>query len=79
MIGSPLTSRTAAAGLDVGHGPTIADRGVQYVSIKYTERSAEADLVPSVDSVGDSCDVVPKARFAATPSPRRSTGSTKLN
>jgi transposase InsO family protein len=31
-----------------------SDRGVQYVSIKYTERLAEAGLDPSVGSVGDS-------------------------
>ena len=40
-----------------------SDRGVQYVSIKYTERLAEAGFVPSVGSVGDSYDVVPEARF----------------
>jgi transposase InsO family protein len=33
-----------------------SDRGVQYVSITYTERLAEAGLVPSVGSVGDSYD-----------------------
>ena len=33
-----------------------SDRGVQYVSIKYTERLADAGLVPSVGSVGDSYD-----------------------
>src|SRR5215471_13281934 len=33
-----------------------SDRGVQYVSIKYTERLAKAGLVPSVGSVGDSYD-----------------------
>ena len=33
-----------------------SDRGVQYVSIKYTERLAEAGLVASVGSVGDSYD-----------------------
>src|SRR5690606_6714483 len=33
-----------------------SDRGVQYLSIKYTERLAEAGLVPSVGSVGDSYD-----------------------
>ena len=33
-----------------------SDRGVQYVSIKYTERLAEAGLEPSVGSVGDSYD-----------------------
>ena len=31
-----------------------SDRGVQYVSIKYTERLAEAGVEPSVGSVGDS-------------------------
>ena len=33
-----------------------SDRGSQYVSIKYTERLAEAGIEPSVGSVGDSCD-----------------------
>jgi transposase InsO family protein len=33
-----------------------SDRGVQYVSIKYTERLAEASVEPSVGSVGDSYD-----------------------
>ncbi|EPG3431816.1 TPA: IS3 family transposase [Pseudomonas aeruginosa] len=33
-----------------------SDRGVQYVSIRYTERLAEAGLEPSVGSVGDSFD-----------------------
>jgi putative transposase len=33
-----------------------SDRGAQYVSIKYTERLADAGLVPSVGSVGDSYD-----------------------
>ena len=33
-----------------------SDRGVQYISIKYTERRIEAGLVPSVGSVGDSYD-----------------------
>ena len=32
------------------------DRGVQYVSIVYTERLAEAGIGPSVGSVGDSYD-----------------------
>ena len=31
-------------------------RGSQYVSIKYTERLAEAGIEPSVGSVGDSYD-----------------------
>jgi len=33
-----------------------SDRGSQYVSIRYTERLAEAGIEPSVGSVGDSCD-----------------------
>ncbi len=33
-----------------------SDRGVQYVSIKHTERLIEAGLVPLVGSVGDSHD-----------------------
>ena len=33
-----------------------SDRGSQYVSIKYTERPAEAGIEPSVGSVGDSYD-----------------------
>ena len=33
-----------------------SDRGVQYVSIRYSERLAEAKIAPSVGSVGDSYD-----------------------
>jgi transposase InsO family protein len=33
-----------------------SDRGMQYVSIRYTERLAEAGIEPSVGSVGDSYD-----------------------
>ena len=33
-----------------------ADRGVQYVSIKYTERLATAGIELSFGSIGDSCD-----------------------
>jgi len=33
-----------------------SDRGVQYVSIRYTERLAEAGIEPSVGSIGDSYD-----------------------
>ena len=40
----------------VSGGVHHSDRGVQYVSIKYTERLVEAGLVPSVGSVGDSYD-----------------------
>ena len=33
-----------------------SDRGSQYVSIRYTERLAEAEIEPSVGSKGDSYD-----------------------
>jgi len=33
-----------------------SDRGSQYLSIKYTERLAEAKIAPSVGSIGDSHD-----------------------
>ena len=33
-----------------------SDRGSQYVSLRYTERLAEAGLMPSVGSTGDSYD-----------------------
>jgi putative transposase len=33
-----------------------SDRGVQYLSIRYTERLAEAEIEPSVGSVGDAYD-----------------------
>ena len=41
-----------------GKGSLIhhSDRGVQYVSIRYTERLAKAGIEPSVGSVGDSYD-----------------------
>ena len=35
-----------------------SDRGVQYVSTRYTERLAEAGIEPSVGSQGDSYDNV---------------------
>ena len=47
-----LHDRKPVSGALVHH----SDRGVQYVSIKYTQRLAEAGLVPSVGSVGDSYD-----------------------
>jgi len=46
-----LWSRTKTEGL-VHH----SDRGCQYLSIRYTERLAEADIDSSVGSVGDSYD-----------------------
>jgi transposase InsO family protein len=44
---------------DINDGEELihhSDRGVQYVSIRYTERLAEAGIEPSVGSVGDSYD-----------------------
>lgn len=40
------------------HGELIhhSDRGVQYLSIRYTERLSEVGITPSVGSVGDSYD-----------------------
>lgn len=46
-----LWARPASGGL-VHH----SDRGVQYLSIRYTERLAQAGIEPSVGSVGDSYD-----------------------
>ena len=48
-------STSATAGPDDGliHH---SDRGVQYLAMNYTQRLAEAKLVPSVGSVGDSYD-----------------------
>ena len=47
-----LHERRPAGGQLVHH----SDRGSQYVSIKYSERLAEAGIEPSVGSVGDSYD-----------------------
>lgn len=47
-----LHARRPIAGGLVHH----SDRGVQYVSITYTERLVDAGIVPSVGSVGDSYD-----------------------
>lgn len=41
---------------DTEHLVHHSDRGVQYLSIRYTERLAEAGIDPSVGSVGDSYD-----------------------
>jgi transposase InsO family protein len=46
-----LAARSPDAGL-IHH----SDRGVQYLSIRYTDRLTEAGIVPSVGSVGDSYD-----------------------
>ena len=48
-----LYDRRIAAESDLVHH---SDRGVQYVSIRYTERLSEAGIEPSVGSVGDSYD-----------------------
>ena len=54
---TPLSRRFTIADPCPGSGLVHhSDRGVQYVSIKYTERLAEAGLEPSVGSVGDSYD-----------------------
>ncbi len=45
--------RRAVKGMGLVHH---SDRGSQYLSIKYTERLAEAGIEPSVGSVGDSYD-----------------------
>jgi transposase InsO family protein len=45
--------RRPAKGIGLVHH---SDRGSQYLSIKYTERLAEAGIEPSVGSVGDSYD-----------------------
>jgi len=41
---------------DLGGLVHHSDRGVQYLSIRYTERLAEAGVIPSVGSKGDSYD-----------------------
>ena len=48
-----LHARKPASGTGLVHH---SDRGSQYVSIKYSERLAEAGIEPSVGSVGDSYD-----------------------
>jgi transposase InsO family protein len=41
---------------DIDHLVHHSDRGVQYLSLRYTERLVEAGIEPSVGSVGDSYD-----------------------
>ena len=48
-----LYERRRSHGHDLIHH---SDRGVQYLSIRYTERLAESKIAPSVGSVGDSYD-----------------------
>jgi putative transposase len=63
-VSSSLRSEIALDALeqalyDRGRGAGLvhhSDRGVQYVSIRYTERLAEGGIEPSVGSVGDSYD-----------------------
>lgn len=53
-----------------------SDRGIQYVSIRYTERLAEAGVEPSVANVGDSYDNAPAETInAVSTRPRSSTGA----
>jgi len=44
------------AGADLGQVVAHTDRGSQYVSIRYTERLAEAGIAASVGTIGDSYD-----------------------
>jgi len=55
---STPSNRPCTSGAPQRRGGLIhnSDRGSQYVSIKYTERLAEAGIEPSVGSVGDSYD-----------------------
>ena len=55
-----------------------SDRGVQYLAMSYTQRLAEAELVPSVGSVGDSYDN-PVLSLSKGLWPRRSTVSTSMS
>ena len=48
-----LHARQPMRGTSLVH---YSDRGVQYLSIRYAERLAEAGIEPSVGSVGDSYD-----------------------
>jgi putative transposase len=48
-----VDDRRPGKGIGLAHH---SDRGSQYLSIKYTERVAEAGIEPSVGSVGDSYD-----------------------
>ena len=52
-----------------------SDRGSQYVSIKYTERLAEAGIEPSVGSVGDSYDNALAETSMVFTKPRSFTGA----
>ena len=45
-----------SAGADLSQLIHHSDRGVQYVAVRYSQRLAEAEMVASVGSVGDSYD-----------------------
>ena len=51
-----------------------SDRGSQYVSIRYTERLAEAGVEPSVGSVGDATTMLSPKPSTASTRPRSSIG-----
>jgi transposase InsO family protein len=51
-----------------------SDRGSQYVSIRYSERPAEAGIEPSVGSVGDSYDNALAEPINGLYKPKSSTG-----
>ena len=54
---TPWSRRCMTAGPSIAAGSSItATAAAQYVSIRYTERLAEAGIEPSVGSVGDSYD-----------------------
>ena len=60
-VGGSNPPRLAVAAIASGGGDIDqlihhSDRGVQWLSVRYTERLAEAVIVPSVGSVGDSYD-----------------------
>jgi transposase InsO family protein len=52
-----------------------SDRGVQYLSIRYTERLAEAGIEPSVGSAGDSYDNAFAESIIGLLRPKRSGGA----
>jgi transposase InsO family protein len=53
VLEQAICDRRDAGGTDLVHH---SDRGTQYLSMRYTERLAEADIAPSVGSRGDSYD-----------------------
>ena len=51
------------AGADLGGFVHHSDRGVQYISVRYSERLADNSIVASVASKGDSYDNAPAESF----------------